>query len=282
MGFIGLPVSVFLFWLMMRPKKDDPFPKGGFRRLVIAAAVSVVISVVLTFPISAILLLFRIGVFSDLDGWIQISHESPQAIVEAVKDAVSRTEPSFFDNLAGMFLSAGLLEEGLKFLTCRIAIRKKGMVRTWMDSVTAFAIVGIAFELIENIAFGQNSDLLSAAVRALAPAHFIFGVIMGYFYGKYLVTGRKRYCLLSLGLPAIYHTLTNTLAVSMTLNDTFRSLGIVSGIHYMFAGVITVCIILYWQKHRTLNIPVRQSGASKAAYSFDHKNYVVPPHGSEV
>lgn len=29
MGFIGLPVTLFLLWLMLRPRKNDPLPKGG-------------------------------------------------------------------------------------------------------------------------------------------------------------------------------------------------------------------------------------------------------------
>lgn len=93
------------------------------------------------------------------------------------------------------------MEEGLKFLTCRLAIRKEGMVRTWMDSVVAFAFVGITFEMIENVAFG-GAEILNVIVRALAPAHFVFGVIMGYFWGKYLVTGLKRYRVLPLWCPS--------------------------------------------------------------------------------
>jgi hypothetical protein len=29
MGFIGLPVTLFLLWLMLRTRKNDPLPKGG-------------------------------------------------------------------------------------------------------------------------------------------------------------------------------------------------------------------------------------------------------------
>lgn len=33
---ISLPVSLLLFWLVLKPKKADPFPKGGLWRLLIA------------------------------------------------------------------------------------------------------------------------------------------------------------------------------------------------------------------------------------------------------
>lgn len=258
MGFIGLPVTLFLLWLMLRTRKNDPLPKGGLIRLMIAAAVSVVVSIILTLPVSGIILFLRMGIFSDLEGWNHILHEGPEVFEEAVKNAFGRVQPSFFWNMVNMFLGAGLLEEGLKFLTCRMAVRKEGMIRTWMDSVAAFAIVGILFEFIENVAFGFEQDLVSALVRSLSPAHFVFGVIMGFFYGKYLVTGQKRYCLLSLGLPVIYHTLTNTLVVSMHMNEILRYLGIGSGISYLFTASIAVLIILRWQKNKTLDIPVQQ------------------------
>ena len=66
------------------------------------------------------------------------------------------------------------------------------MVRSWMDAVICFAVVGITFEFLENIVFGLNSDFLSALMRSIAAAHTVFGVIMGYFYGKYRVTGEKK------------------------------------------------------------------------------------------
>lgn len=258
MGFIGLPVTIFLLWLMLRPRRNNPLPRGGLIRLVIAAAVSVVVSIILTLPTSGITLFLRMGIFSDLDGWIQNLHEGPEVFEEAVKNAVSSIQPSFFWNFINMFISSGLLEEGLKFLTCRIAVRKEGMICTWMDSVAAFAIVGIVFEFIENVAFGFEQDLVSALIRALSPAHFVFGVIMGFFYGKYLVTGQKRYCWMTLGIPVIYHTLINTLVVSMHMNDVLHYLGIGAGISYLFAASITVLIILRWQKNKTLDIPVQQ------------------------
>lgn len=128
-----------------------------------------------------------------------------------VRDATQNGDSSFSFQLISMFFTAGLLEEGLKFLTCRAAIRKEGMVRTWMDSVVAFSVVGITFEFLENIAFGMDSDFLSALMRAIAAAHTVFGVIMGYFFGKYLVTGQKKFAWISFVVPVVYHTVTNSL-----------------------------------------------------------------------
>ncbi len=62
MGFISLPVSLFLYWLMLRPKREGPFPKGGLIRLLLAGAVSVGLSVILNLPLSGLVSVFRLGV----------------------------------------------------------------------------------------------------------------------------------------------------------------------------------------------------------------------------
>ena len=258
MGFICLPVSLFLYWLMLRPKREGPFPKGGLIRLLLAGAVSVGLSIVLNLPFSAIVSVFRLGVLSDPGKWLSALQSDPASLSEMLRNASRDTRPTFLWELISMFFTAGLLEEGLKFLTCRIAVRKEGMIRTRMDAVIAFAVVGITFELLENIVFGLNSDFLSALVRAVGSAHFVFGVIMGWFYGKYLVTGRKKDLWLSFTVPVVYHTVTNALMASMELSKVFNVLGSISGISHMVATVVTVILVIRWQKNRTLDVPVRQ------------------------
>ena len=258
MGLICLPVSLFLYWLMLRPKREEPFPKGGLIRLLLAGAVSVGLSVILNLPFSGIVSVFRLGVLSDPGKWLSALQSDPAALSEMLQNAARDTRPTFLWELISMFFTAGLLEEGLKFLTCRIAVRKEGMIRTRMDAVIAFAVVGITFELLENIVFGLNSDFLSALVRAVGSAHFVFGVIMGWFYGKYLVTGRKKDLWLSFTVPVVYHTVTNALMASMELSKVFNVLGSISGISHMVATVVTVILVIRWQKNRTLDVPVRQ------------------------
>ena len=47
LGFIGLPISIALYWLVLRPKRQSPFPKTGLIRLAIAAVISVALSTLL-------------------------------------------------------------------------------------------------------------------------------------------------------------------------------------------------------------------------------------------
>lgn len=257
-GLVGLPVSLFLYWLVLRPKKDAPFPKGGLLRLLIAGAVSVAASTLLTLPISAVMALVRTGAITDPAGFFQTIQADPGSFKEALENSTGSDAVELAWHVANMFFGAGLLEEGLKYVTGRIAIKKEGMIRTWMDSVVSFAVVGLTFELLENIVFGAGSDIQTAIIRALVPAHFIFGVIMGYFFGKYLVTKEKKYVWLSLVIPIVYHTVTN---VTVSLPATSVPTLICHGV----AAVATVVILMRWQKNKTLDVPVAQFAAEKGS-----------------
>ena len=256
-GLVGLPISIALYWIVLRPKKDNPFPKGGLFRLLIAALISVVLSSILSLPISILVSLIRSGALADIPGLIEMIKDNPEAFGELVNGTGGSNLAMTLRSIVDMFFSAALLEEGLKYLTCRAAIRKKGMINTWMDAVIAFAIVGITFELLENIAFGAGSDILSAFMRALASAHFAFGVIMGYFYGKYLVTGKKRYHLLSFLVPLLYHSVANGLMTSMNLSRINYIIGVSFSISYIVAAAAAVILVLIWQKKKTLDIQIR-------------------------
>ena len=249
MGLIGVPVSFALYWVMLRGKKDDPFPKWGLLRLVIAGVISMVAASLLSMPISGVLAFIQAGTVTDLGGLIQIIKTDPEVLQEMIEKSNNTEAAKFFWRFIGMFFSAGLLEEGLKYLTCRIAIRKEGMVRTWMDAVIAFAFVGITFELLENIFFGAGADLETTIIRSLSPAHFVFDIIMGYLFGKYLVTGEKKYSWLALIIPTVYHTVSNTL-----VHYPYISIAIV--ISYGVLAVLIVIKVIRWQKNKTLDVPV--------------------------
>lgn len=95
-------------------------------------------------------------------------------------------------------------------------------------------------------------------MRAIAAAHTVFGVIMGYFYGKYLVTGQKKYAWLSFVIPLVCHTVTNTLAASMDLSKFFDVTGKIAALSRLAAIVIVVIAVLRRQKDRTLDVPALQ------------------------
>ena len=100
-------------------------------------------------------------------------------------------------------LTAAIPEELAKYLMFRLALRKNGEVRTWLDAVLAAVIVAVGFTLLEDATylFGGGSIL-----RAFVPAHLLFQTIMGYYFGKARVTKQVKYDVLSLVLPILAHT----------------------------------------------------------------------------
>lgn len=229
MGLICLPIIIFLYWLMLHCKKETPFPKWGVLCLILAGAASAIVASLLYNPLTS--------VATQIYG-------------------ADNPKPSFLWNTLSMFITAGLGEELYKFIACRIAIIRKGMVRTWMDCVIAFATVGITFQLIENIVYGMRSGVAGAIARAICPGHFIFGVIMGYLYGKYRVSGQKKFLVLCYAVPVVLHTIMDMFLQSADLGKPYLYLAAATAIIFIAAIVVTVIKVLRWQKNKTLDVPL--------------------------
>ena len=120
------------------------------------------------------------------------------------KDAFFDLHPLLSGFLTAL-LTAALLEEVLKYLLFRLAIRKNSEVRCWQDAILAAVIVAIGFTLLEDLTY--LFDGAGSILRALLPAHLLFQAVMGYYYGKARVTKQAKYHVLSLAVPILLHTL---------------------------------------------------------------------------
>ena len=58
MGFISLPVSAFLYWLMLRRRREAPFPGGRQLFLLVVADVNVIVFAVLSMQVQIFRTLF--------------------------------------------------------------------------------------------------------------------------------------------------------------------------------------------------------------------------------
>ena len=119
------------------------------------------------------------------------------------KDAFFDLHPLLSGFLTAL-LTAALLEEVLKYLFFRLAIRHHGEVRCWQDAILAAVIVAIGFTLLEDLTYLFDGGSI---LRAFLPAHLLFQAVMGYFYGKARVTKQAKYHVLSLAVPILLHTL---------------------------------------------------------------------------
>ena len=107
--------------------------------------------------------------------------------------------------LFAAFVTAAIFEEVIKYIFFRLSlIKNKGAVNH-LDVIIGAALVGIGFTIAENIeyAIGGAGNIL----RALLPMHILFQLVMGYFYGKALVTKKWIYHVLSIAAPVVLHGL---------------------------------------------------------------------------
>ncbi|MBQ8093055.1 MAG: PrsW family intramembrane metalloprotease [Clostridia bacterium] len=102
-------------------------------------------------------------------------------------------------------ITAALIEEIVKYIMFRLAIRKNPEVICWLDVIIAAIAVGVGFTLLEDVTY--LFDGAGTIVRAILPGHILFQGFMGYYYGKACVTKQFKYHVLSLAVPILVHTL---------------------------------------------------------------------------
>ncbi len=110
-------------------------------------------------------------------------------------------------------ISAALLEEVTKYIFFRLALIKNKEVSVWLDVIIAALVTGIGFNLFEDITYAMFGD--GNIIRAILPMHILFQLIMGYYYGKALVTKQFKYHVLSLVVPILCHTLFDMFPLSL-------------------------------------------------------------------
>lgn len=111
------------------------------------------------------------------------------------------------------FLTAGLIEEVLKYLMFRLAIFKNKEVVNWMDAIIAAVFVAGGFGLLEDVGYVIGGDV--NVLRAILPMHLLFQLVMGYYFGKACVTGQKKYHVYALAVPVLLHTVFDMFVIAL-------------------------------------------------------------------
>ena len=111
---------------------------------------------------------------------------------------------------------AALTEEPLKFLAIFFFLKNKAEFNEPMDALVYGTAVSLGFATLENFSYVYtfNTDISSfeiAALRALSavPMHAACGVVMGYYFGRYVFGGSKKMLINSLAIPILLHALYN-------------------------------------------------------------------------
>ena len=111
--------------------------------------------------------------------------------------------------LALSFLSAAVVEEGLKFLVLYFIVYRLREFNEPMDAIVYGVCVSLGFAALENIYYVLTDlDPIKVLIfRSLFPlaAHGVFGTIMGYFFMKYAFVHKSNNLFLSFLIPYLLH-----------------------------------------------------------------------------
>ena len=113
----------------------------------------------------------------------------------------------FYDS----FITAGIPEELCKFLVFMIFIWNDKNFDEYFDGIVYASFISLGFATVENIMYVMPGGIGTGIVRALisVPAHFLFGVILGYFLSlaKFNSGKKGRYIIIGLLIAMAAHGL---------------------------------------------------------------------------
>jgi len=169
------------------------------------------------------------------------------------------------------FVVLAFAEEIIKYLMLRRTLRKSSGY-SWADVVAFMVIIGTAFGLVEDVPYAVGADVPTMLVRGFTMGHVGYGFIMGWFYGKSLQTGKKRYDVIAVLLPWLLHgiydySLTPEL---MDVNESFMFVAIVMALLDVVAVILMIRFFVRERKHKLEKYivpltPVAQEEGERAA-----------------
>ena len=128
-------------------------------------------------------------------------------LVVDIINSIYYSETAFYS----AFFEAGLPEELCKFAFLFLLIWRRKEFDEYMDGIVYAVFVGLGFACVENILYVFNYGIQTGIVRAVlsVPGHFLFAVIMGYFFSlaKFDKKNRAKNLLLSIVCAALAHGL---------------------------------------------------------------------------
>jgi RsiW-degrading membrane proteinase PrsW (M82 family) len=153
------------------------------------------------------------------------------------------------DELFTGYVVAGFSEELCKLMLLYWVIWKSPYFDEYFDGIVYAAYLSLGFACVENISyvFSSTDAAGTALMRGLlaVPAHFLFGVTMGYYLSlaKFDPRGRRRHLLHALLYPLLLHgTYDALLMVSGALGEAY---GEENAVVMATCGVLFIVFIVF-------------------------------------
>ena len=111
-------------------------------------------------------------------------------------------------------IGIALVEEGLKYAVVRWRTWRNPAFNFRFDGIVYCVFASLGFAALENVLYGFSFGFTTLAVRAITsiPGHAVFGVMMGYYYGrakKYHdygnMAGAREFGRKALIIPVLFH-----------------------------------------------------------------------------
>lgn len=146
--------------------------------------------------------------------------------------------PSIFDAFADAFLLAAIPEELAKLIMLWLLLRKNPHFDEKFDGIVYAVCIGMGFAGIENVMYlagglEDGSWIGMGISRALfsIPGHFLFAVLMGYYYSLYYwsIDRSTKAMAMILAAPVLAHGFFDGILFSMNVDE----------------GLAVICLFLF-------------------------------------
>ena len=159
------------------------------------------------------------------------------------------------------FIVLAFAEEFVKFFAFKRLLKKQLSVYSWADVVAFMVIIGTAFGLVEDIPYAVGASPVIMLVRGFTMGHLGYGFIMGWFYGKKIRTGKKRFGVLAFVIPFLLHgfydfSLTPEL---LEVNDNLAFFGVLLAVTDLVLIALMIRFFIISRKKEHYNIPLIQT-----------------------
>lgn len=186
--------SVLIIVLLRRRKKDDDLYKKSCNSAILRGFIAV-LPILL---VSAILFVLN----------------------AVLKLTLFKSMSPLIYQLVYTFVVLAFAEEFVKYAAFKLLLKKRFNPYTWADVVAFMVIIGTMFGLAEDVPYAIGASPIIMLVRGFTMGHVGYGFIMGWFYGKSLYTGEKKYKIIAFILPLFIHGL-----YDFSLSEEFIKLG---------------------------------------------------------
>ena len=169
-------------------------------------------------PIGSLILIFFLGFLICL----------PAGILNELSDDFFFKKLNYSEDLTVSFLGPAWAEELLKFAILYFIVLKRNEFNEPMDGLVYGVVVSLGFATYENYTYvyewavqiakeeNASAETFSYFVAlgrsySAVPMHGLNGAVMGYYFGMYAFSGDKKFLILSLILPYLFHGFYNFL-----------------------------------------------------------------------